>query len=300
MLSNRDMRSMPQADLPTDSRSCAGRFLDVSECAGIRVDLGEQEDYLRLVSYCVRKKIKTKILNHNLHGLYHYFTNEELREIYRRSVVMVDGSGVLAILRAHRHKVKFMNRMAWIDFVWPLLAFSERNGLRIFWLGNSPEVSEHGLKTIRERLPRLRISGHHGHFDHRFGSADNQRIVRQINAFRTDICIVGMGTPTQELWMERNHPAVCAPVMFMVGACLEFISGHAIIPPRWLGPLGLEWLYRLATNPGRFAFRYLVEPWRVAYEIAKHDLRGTIRTLSYNGVCQQRALEEGAAERKSK
>lgn len=100
--------------------------------------------------------------------------------------------------------------------------------------------------------------------------------------------------------MDRHHHAVCAPVMFMVGACLEFISGHAVTPPRSLGPLGLEWLYRLATNPGRFAFRYLVEPWRVLYEIAKHDIRSATRTLFDDGASEPRALEHGAAERKAK
>ena len=237
-----------------------------------------------------------------MHSLYHYFKNKRLRDIYAKSIVMVDGWWILAILRSHGHRVTFANRMAWIDFIWPLLAFAEKHGFRVFWLGNSPEVNEQGLRKIREALPSLMISGHHGHFDQSSGSSDSREIVRRINDFGTDICIVGMGTPLQEVWMDRHGRRVRAPVMFSAGACLEFISGHAVTPPRWLGPLGLEWTHRFMSDPRRFAFRYLVEPWRVFYEVLRHDFaEGRMRVLSV-GVqpAEQSFYEHGAGDQKRK
>lgn len=262
-----------------DATSIAGSFLQVCEVAGVRVNIGHADDYLRLVSRCIKEGNHVNILNHNMHSVYHYFKNEQLRKIYQKSVVMVDGWWVLAILRTHGYQVNFINRMAWLDFIWPLLSFAERHGFRVFWLGNSPEVNQQGLRRIREQFPSLMISGHHGHFDQSSGSSDNREIVARINDFRTDICIVGMGTPLQELWIDRHERMVCASVMFSAGACLEFISGHAVTPPRWLGPLGLEWAYRFSSNPRRFGFRYLVEPWRVLFEIAKHDIAGVSNKL---------------------
>jgi N-acetylglucosaminyldiphosphoundecaprenol N-acetyl-beta-D-mannosaminyltransferase len=269
----------------------------------MKVDIGRQRDYLALVSYCISEKRRLRVLNHNMHGLYHYFKNERLRQIYCRSVVMVDGWWILAILRTHGHRVRLSNRMAWIDFIWPLLEFAERNNYRVFWLGNAPEVNEQGIRKIRERLPKLAISGHHGHFDLAPGSRDNRRIVKLINDFQTDICIVGMGTPTQELWIDDHQLALSAPVMFMAGACLEFISGHAVTPPRWLGPLGLEWTHRFVSNPRRFAFRYLVEPWRVLFEILKHDFAEvSTRLLGFDGQPspEQGLYEHGTREQKRK
>jgi N-acetylglucosaminyldiphosphoundecaprenol N-acetyl-beta-D-mannosaminyltransferase len=238
-----------------------------------------------------------------MHSLYHYFKNARLREIYANSVVMIDGWWILAILKAHGYRVNFVNRMAWIDFIWPLLAFAERQRFRVFWLGNSPAVNEQGLRKIRDQFPSLMISGHHGYFNHSFGSSDDREIVARINDFGTDICIVGMGTPLQELWMESHGRMLRAPVMFMVGACLEFISGHAVTPPRWLGPLGLEWAHRFAGDPRRFAFRYLVEPWRVLFEIAKHDLAGIgARAFGFEAhpSPERGVYEHGRAERKRK
>ena len=286
-----------------DATSMAGSFLQVCEVAGIRVNIGHTDDYLRLVSRCINEGKHVNILNHNMHSVYQYFKNEQLRKIYGKSVVMVDGWWVLAILRAHGYSVNSINRMAWIDFIWPLLSFAERHGLRVFWLGNSAEVNQQGLRRIREQLPSLMISGHHGHFDQSPGSSDNRDIVARINDFRTDICIVGMGTPLQELWIDRHERMVCASVMFSAGACLEFISGHAVTPPRWLGPLGLEWAYRFSSNPRRFGFRYLIEPWRVMFEILKHDIAGTSnRLLGFGGQPspEQGYYEPRAADQKRK
>lgn len=49
-------------------------------------------------------------------------------------------------------------------------------------------------------------------------------------------------------------------MVFTCGACMEYVAGAVRTPPRWMGPLGLEWSFRLIENPRRFAFRYLVEP----------------------------------------
>jgi N-acetylglucosaminyldiphosphoundecaprenol N-acetyl-beta-D-mannosaminyltransferase len=294
---------MARVDHRGDAREIAGAFLRHYECGGIRLDVGCTEDYLQLIDQCIIERRHLRILNHNMHGLYHYFTDARLREIYADSVVMIDGSSILAILKAHGCPVSFANRMAWIDFVWPLLTFAEKRRFRVFWLGNSPAVNEQGLRKVRERLPSLMIAGHHGFFDHSFGSRDNREIVARINDSGTDICIVGMGTPLQELWMKSHGRMLRAPVMFMAGACLEFISGHAVTPPRWLGPLGLEWVHRFASDPRRFAFRYLVEPWRVLFEISKHDLAAvSARGLGFRGRSRpERDLyEHGRAERNRK
>jgi N-acetylglucosaminyldiphosphoundecaprenol N-acetyl-beta-D-mannosaminyltransferase len=57
---------------------------------------------------------------------------------------------------------------------------------------------------------------------------------------------------------------------------MEFISGKVRTPPRWTGPAGLEWLFRLVDDPGRFWRRYLVEPWALvplfAKDLWKHRL----------------------------
>ena len=230
---------------------------------GFDIDIGRREDYLRLIGEAIGARTKIDVFNHNLHSLYLYFRHADLRALYARSVVMVDGTPVLWLLRLSGHRVGFDQRMAWIDFLWPLLARAGQEGWRVYYLGNAPDVHAAGLRAIRARLPDLAIAGRHGYFDDRPGSADNQAVVADINAFGADLCIVGMGTPREQFWIKRHHPQIDAPVMLYAGACLEFVAGRVRTPPRWLGPLGCEWAFRLASDPRRFAFRYLVEPWYV-------------------------------------
>jgi N-acetylglucosaminyldiphosphoundecaprenol N-acetyl-beta-D-mannosaminyltransferase len=73
--------------------------------------------------------------------------------------------------------------------------------------------------------------------------------------------MVGMGMPRQELWIEANLNAIQANIILATGAVLDYVAGVIPTPPRWSGPLGLEWAFRLAAEPRRLASRYLIEPW---------------------------------------
>jgi N-acetylglucosaminyldiphosphoundecaprenol N-acetyl-beta-D-mannosaminyltransferase len=94
--------------------------------------------------------------------------------------------------------------------------------------------------------------------------------VQDINAYRPHVLVVGMGMGRQERWIMDNLDRLEVNGIGTSGACIEYFAGAVPTPPRWLGPIGLEWLYRLCTNPRRFAWRYLVEPWLVLGFILGH------------------------------
>lgn len=68
---------------------------------------------------------------------------------------------------------------------------------------------------------------------------------------------VALGCPKQEQWIAEHHSRIPA-VMLGVGAAFAFHAGVAPRAPRWVQKAGLEWLHRLATDPGRLWKRYLV------------------------------------------
>jgi N-acetylglucosaminyldiphosphoundecaprenol N-acetyl-beta-D-mannosaminyltransferase len=84
--------------------------------------------------------------------------------------------------------------------------------------------------------------------------------------------MVGMGMPRQELWIEANLDAIQAKIILATGAVLDYVAGVIPTPPRWSGPLGLEWAFRLAAEPRRLASRYLIEPWTLLRVIARDKL----------------------------
>jgi N-acetylglucosaminyldiphosphoundecaprenol N-acetyl-beta-D-mannosaminyltransferase len=78
-----------------------------------------------------------------------------------------------------------------------------------------------------------------------------------INAAAADVVWVGLGAPRQELWIARNRPLLAAPLVVGVGAAFDFLAGTKPQAPRGLRAAGLEWAFRLATEPRRLAPRYL-------------------------------------------
>ncbi len=136
-----------------------------------------------------------------------------------------------------------------------------KKGWRIFYLGSAPGIAKHGTEKLQQEYPELKISTAHGFFDPIPGDNDNEMVIEAINDYQPDILMVGMGMPRQEIWVLNNLEKLHAKVILTCGACMDYIAGEIPTPPRWMGRVGLEWLYRLLSEPGRLWKRYLVEPW---------------------------------------
>ncbi len=83
-------------------------------------------------------------------------------------------------------------------------------------------------------------------------------VTSRIEAAKPDVLWIGLSTPKQEKWMYQNHTRIPVPVMIGVGAAFDFNCGETRQAPHWMRENGLEWLFRLATEPKRLWRRYLV------------------------------------------
>jgi N-acetylglucosaminyldiphosphoundecaprenol N-acetyl-beta-D-mannosaminyltransferase len=156
--------------------------------------------------------------------------------------------------------------MDWMD---PFCREAATRGWRVFYLGSKEGVAEAGAKILRQRHPGLRMVTHHGYVDTTPGSAGSLEVLATISAAQPDVLLVGMGMPLQERWVLAHHESLEVPVVLTCGAAIEYVAGVMPTPPRWLGRLGLEWLYRLVSAPRRLWRRYLIEPWSVLGVAAK-------------------------------
>ena len=89
-------------------------------------------------------------------------------------------------------------------------------------------------------------------------TSEDDEIVRRINEAKPDIVWVGLSTPKQEHWMAEHLNRVSAPVLIGVGAAFDFHAGLKRQAPRWMQRSGLEWFFRLLSEPRRLWRRYLV------------------------------------------
>ncbi|MEQ1438047.1 WecB/TagA/CpsF family glycosyltransferase [Fontimonas sp. SYSU GA230001] len=142
------------------------------------------------------------------------------------------------------------------DLTWALLDAARRSGTPVGFFGGSPHVLELLQTKLASDLPgldlRLALSPPHGGWSE---EADRDYVGR-ITAAGVRILFVALGCPRQELWMMR-HVGELGAVMLGIGAAVDFCAGVKPQAPRLLQRLGLEWLYRLATEPRRLWRRYL-------------------------------------------
>ena len=72
------------------------------------------------------------------------------------------------------------------------------------------------------------------------------------------ILLVGLGTPLQEKWIARNFDELDVPVVWAVGALMDYVAGKMPRAPRWMLDHGLEWLFRFLVEPRRMFRRYII------------------------------------------
>lgn len=237
---------------------------------GLRVDALTLEDLLSVAAEAIESDQRCLIANHNLHSAYLYHHDPRIPEFYSRArYIQIDGMPLVMLGRLRGYPLNAEHRLGAVDWVPRLTAEAARRGWRVFHLGSEPGVAERGAEILRSRFPGLEISTAHGFFDASPESEENRKLLERINAYGPNVLVVGMGMPRQEHWILDNMDRIESGVILHAGAYMDFVSGVATTPPRWMGPLYLEWLYRLYNEPRRLWRRYLLEPWFVLWLILK-------------------------------
>jgi N-acetylglucosaminyldiphosphoundecaprenol N-acetyl-beta-D-mannosaminyltransferase len=130
--------------------------------------------------------------------------------------------------------------------------------VKVFLLGAAPGIAQKALERINQRVGReIVIGAHSPSMNFVNDEAEIARVIRMVNESGATTLIVGLGAPKQEIWIVRYRHAMPAVKVFMgVGATIDYEADAVKRAPRWMTRNGLEWLYRLATEPGRYWRRY--------------------------------------------
>jgi N-acetylglucosaminyldiphosphoundecaprenol N-acetyl-beta-D-mannosaminyltransferase len=244
---------------------------------GLKITPLTVEQLVRLIADQIAAGLRCVIANQNLHGAYLYFRDAAFRDLHARAFVHIDGMPIVWLARLAGYPLTRAHRLTYLDLMRSLLAAAAARRWTLFYLGGEPMVLELGLERLRQAHPGLIVAGHHGFFDQRPASSESLAVVARINAARPNLLVIGMGMPRQEHWLLDHVERLDANCILLAGAYLDYIAGRQATPPRWLGPIGLEWLYRLLADPRRLWRRYLLEPWVLLWYLSRHRLRGRVR-----------------------
>lgn len=221
-------------------------------------------EMLRFVDLLAGAGGSAVIANHNAHSLSLLHQDPKLGAFFNDAdLIQIDSTPIIAWARflglplSRRHRSTYLD---WREDFWRL---ADTRGWRVFYLGGAPGVAERACAKLGQSWPNVALGWRDGYFDGSATSLENRGVLAQINAFAPDILFVGMGMPRQERWISENRASVARGVIFSVGAAFDYEAGVQTAAPRWLGRVGLEWLFRLASQPRRLGHRYLVEPWRL-------------------------------------
>ncbi|WP_026332603.1 WecB/TagA/CpsF family glycosyltransferase [Deinococcus apachensis] len=250
---------------------------------GVSVNTMRISDLHSVITKTVLNNSNTIIANHNLHSIALFHRDEELRRFYASvEYIHIDGMSLVKWGQLLGGSLREDHRVTYVDWIHPLMRFAAENGWRVYCVGGKPGVGEKAAEVLREEIPELQIWTHHGYFDTTTDSVENKQVVEEINTVAPHILLVGMGMPRQEKWIKANRAALKVHVVLPAGACMDYVAGAVPTPPRWMGRMGLEWLYRLYSEPKRLAGRYLVEPWTLVPLMAR-DL-WQAKVVRRNGV----------------
>ena len=192
-----------------------------------------------------------------VHGVMESQRDEDLRRIHNQAgLVTPDGMPLvwLSRLKGFRH----VDRVYGPDLMLALCERSVTRGYRHFFYGGAKGVPEQLAESLQRRFPGLQVVGTFSPPFRPLTPEEDREVVRMINEANPDIVWIGLSTPKQERWMASHVDRLTAPVLIGVGAAFDFHTGRKPQAPRWMQRAGLEWLFRLLTEPRRLWRRYLI------------------------------------------
>ncbi|MFD9631339.1 WecB/TagA/CpsF family glycosyltransferase [Streptomyces violascens] len=144
--------------------------------------------------------------------------------------------------------------------------------LRHYLLGSTKEVLDRLCAELKTRFPKAIIADAESPPFHELSDSEWNSQVSRIAESRAQIVWIGLGTPKQDHEAARLATA-CPAVCVAVGAAFDFVSGNKPQAPGWMQRHGLEWLFRLCSEPRRLWRRVLWGHPRFTWAVCKGALR---------------------------
>lgn len=205
------------------------------------------EDKKSLMNY-IEKIDKVNIISGNPEVLFNGLNNSVLEENFKQktSIIIPDGVGTVLASKLLKNPVK--EKIAGIDVVREVLVKANLEGKSIYLLGAKEEVLNKCVENIKNEFPNLKISGSHNGF---FDLNDCEDIIDDIKRCNPWAIFVAMGSPRQEIFIQKVMNSVDTHIFMGVGGVFDIFAGNLKRAPKWMISLGLEWLYRVVKEPFR-------------------------------------------------
>ena len=144
------------------------------------------------------------------------------------------------------------------EVVLDLIKLADQNNWKVFFLGGEGDEAKLAAEKLKRLYKKIKIESFAGPIlnTHAVAVSEvNKRLekdaVDRIRKFGPRILFVAMKNPKQEIWIHRNISKLNIGGAMAVGGTFRYIAGLSKLPPKWMESLGLEWVWRLITEPYR-------------------------------------------------
>lgn len=210
----------------------------------------------------------------NVHVLMEAYDSPDFRSVLNHAdLVTPDGVPLVWMMRLKGQGAQ--QRVYGPTLMLRVLEAAAQEKITVGFYGGTPEVLRSLVKRMQERYEGLNAAFAYSPPFTEANHREDEELVDLINRSGVRILFVGLGCPKQEIWMAKHRGRVNA-VMLGVGAAFDFHAGAKPQAPEWMQVMGLEWLFRLSTEPRRLWKRYLYHNPRFIV-LAMADLLGFLK-----------------------
>jgi N-acetylglucosaminyldiphosphoundecaprenol N-acetyl-beta-D-mannosaminyltransferase len=222
---------------------------------GVGVSPINVDDAVATIEHWISKGSRNYVCITGVHGVMESRRDQRLRRIHNEAgMVTPDGMPLVWFSRFCGNGRT--DRVYGPDLMRKMTAVSSLRSYRQFYYGGAEGVADKLKQALVAAHPKLDVAGTLCPPFRELTPEEDRAVVAAINAARPDIVWVGLSTPKQEFWMASHLGRIEAPVMVGVGAAFDFLAGTKRQAPRWMQRNGLEWLFRLSSEPRRLWRRY--------------------------------------------
>jgi len=240
---------------PSRGRRCGIPDTESRSLLGMRVDATCYEDLVEQVMEWARAGESRFVCEAPVHVVMEAHDDPRYREMINQADIVAPG-GMPLVWALRRLGLPNQPRVYGPEIMLRVCAAAARTGVPIGLYGATDSTLRLLIIALQKRYPELKIAYSCSPPFRSLDPSEDATIIRDIKRSGCKLLFVGLGCPKQEKWMASHRGTVQA-VMFGVGAAFDFISGVKAQAPAAMQNAGLEWLFRLATEPRRLWFRYL-------------------------------------------
>ena len=233
---------------------------------GVGVSAINMEIAVQEISRWVEAREPHYVCVTGVHGVMESQKDDALLEIHNRSGLTTPDCMPM-VWAGRRAGARHMARVYGPDLMLEICRRSVEAKWTHYFYGGKEGVPDLLASRLREQFPGLKVVGAYSPPFRELSSEESASIVEKISEAQPDFVWVGLSTPKQERWMAEHRDRLhCTAVG--VGAAFDFIAGRKLQAPAFLQAAGLEWLFRLLTEPRRLWRRYLYHNPRFLWAFA--------------------------------